>query len=204
MATKRPNPGDDDDKVGYGRPPKAHRFKPGQVANPKGRAASAGTSIREWVNSLAQRDLIEAQIRRIARDKRAPVTKRAAAERLLRTMESGDLADLEPYLDGSKTLEELRKSGVNTEVVKKAKARTWTNRDGVVIVERELELHDRSGVDFDRVCDRTDGRPTQRLEMQHHGNLGLRTVADGEAEAASLLSELRERFGIAPGASSTN
>lgn len=28
---------DDDDTVGYGRPPKNHRFKPGQSGNPKGR-----------------------------------------------------------------------------------------------------------------------------------------------------------------------
>src|SRR5690349_17919573 len=27
----------DDDKVGYGKPPKAHRFKKGQSGNPKGR-----------------------------------------------------------------------------------------------------------------------------------------------------------------------
>lgn len=28
---------DDDDDVGYGRPPKKHRFKPGQSGNPRGR-----------------------------------------------------------------------------------------------------------------------------------------------------------------------
>lgn len=28
---------DDDDEVGYGRPPKKHRFKPGQSGNPGGR-----------------------------------------------------------------------------------------------------------------------------------------------------------------------
>lgn len=30
-------PENDDDKVGYGKPPKEHRFKPGQSGNPKGR-----------------------------------------------------------------------------------------------------------------------------------------------------------------------
>ena len=29
--------GDDDDRVGYGRPPKHSRFKPGQSGNPRGR-----------------------------------------------------------------------------------------------------------------------------------------------------------------------
>lgn len=28
---------DDDDKVGYGRPPRKHQFKPGESGNPKGR-----------------------------------------------------------------------------------------------------------------------------------------------------------------------
>jgi hypothetical protein len=166
---------DDNEKVGYGRPPKAHRFKPGQVANPKGRAASAGTSIREWVNALAARELTELQVRRIARDKKAPLLKRAAAERMLRMVEAGDLADLEPYLDGSKTLAELRKAGINTEVVKKAKATRRTDEKGVEVETRELELHDRAGEEFDRICDRTDGRPTQRMEVE---GAGLPTVVE--------------------------
>lgn len=29
--------GDDDDKVGYGRPPRKYQFRPGQSGNPKGR-----------------------------------------------------------------------------------------------------------------------------------------------------------------------
>lgn len=40
----------DDAKVGYGRPPKASRFKPGQSGNPKGRAKgvkNASTIFRE-------------------------------------------------------------------------------------------------------------------------------------------------------------
>lgn len=32
---------DDDDKVGYGRPPKQYRFKPGRSGNPKGRPKGA-------------------------------------------------------------------------------------------------------------------------------------------------------------------
>ena len=146
-------------------PPAEHRFKPGQVANPRGRAASAGTTIREWLNVFCWKDLTEAQIRKIARDPKASWAKRAAAERALRTIEAGDLADLEPCLNGSKTLAELRGDGINTTVVKKAKARAYTTKQGAVTVEREVELHDRAGAEFDRVCDRTEGRPTQRMEM---------------------------------------
>lgn len=35
-ARKRPKP-DNDETVGYGHPPRAHQFKPGQSGNPRGR-----------------------------------------------------------------------------------------------------------------------------------------------------------------------
>lgn len=34
-------PSDDDEAVGYGKPPKEHRFKPGQSGNPRGRKKGA-------------------------------------------------------------------------------------------------------------------------------------------------------------------
>lgn len=43
----------DDDQVGYGRPPKAHQFKPGESGNPSGRrkgAKSEATILREILN----------------------------------------------------------------------------------------------------------------------------------------------------------
>lgn len=42
-----------DDDVGYGKPPRAHRFKPGQSGNPKGRpkgAKSEATILLELLN----------------------------------------------------------------------------------------------------------------------------------------------------------
>ena len=42
-------------------------------------------------------------------------------------------------------------------------------------------------------------RPEKYRESHHHvhdGSLGLRTVAEGTAEADALLSELRQRFGV--------
>jgi hypothetical protein len=178
-------------------PPVEYQFKPGESGNPRGRQ-SAGLSLKEWINAFATRELTAEQIRRIARDPKAPWTKRAAAERVLRTLEHGDLAEMEALLDGRQTLQELQAAGVNTEVIKKVKVRRKTLfSDGAAVgeeVEREVELHDRAGEDFDRICDRTEGRPKQ--SVTHDGDIGLRTPAEGATEAARLLADIRKRLGV--------
>jgi tRNA U55 pseudouridine synthase TruB len=136
-------------------PPPEYRWKPGQSGNPKGRT-TAGATIREWVNSIALDDLTESHVRAIARNREAPWTMRAAALRILRTLEQPDMADFAAVLKGEKTLDELRKAGINTEMVKSASIGTQGIR---------IELHDRSGEDFDRVVEKTDGKDTQRQEF---------------------------------------
>jgi hypothetical protein len=177
-------------------PPVEYQFKPGQSGNPMGRP-SAGATVREWINGMQHKT--EAELRRVATSPAAPCLKRAAAQILLRALEAGDLADFEPLLDGRQSLRELRDAGVNTEVVKKFKQKTRKvaaeDGDGVEeVVEREIELHDRAGEAFDRICDRTEGRPRQ--SVTHAGEVGLRTVEEGEAEAAALLAHLRMRLGV--------
>ena len=49
MATK-----DDDDRVGYRRPPKQTRFKPGQSGNPKGRPKHARNLKSEFLEELGE------------------------------------------------------------------------------------------------------------------------------------------------------
>lgn len=44
----------DDDRVGYKRPPKASRFKPGQSGNPKGRPKHARNLKTEFLEELSQ------------------------------------------------------------------------------------------------------------------------------------------------------
>lgn len=61
----------------------ATRWKPGQSGNPAGRK-SAGASVAEWYNALA--DAGDEEIARIARDKTAPVAKRAAARQWLQAI----------------------------------------------------------------------------------------------------------------------
>jgi len=41
---------DDDDRVGYGKPPKRTRFRPGQSGNPRGR--SRAVDFKDWENPI--------------------------------------------------------------------------------------------------------------------------------------------------------
>lgn len=150
-----------------------YNYKPGESGNPVGRR-SAGAYIKEWINSLIHHGLSEKELRDIRRDKSLPASKRIAAERILRAMESPDLADFDGVVDGQLSLRELRAGGVDTTVVKKNKTRTKTSPDGTVEVEREIELHDRSGSEFDRVMDRTEGKPAQEITVS--GSVDIRKV----------------------------
>jgi hypothetical protein len=165
--------------VGYKNPPSQYSFKPGQSGNPNGRP-TAGATLREWVNVLAAKNLSEKELRRLARDQKVPWPKRAAANRILRTLEVPDLADLEDVLTGDVTLKQAREQGLNTEVVKKMKVKTRyvLNRDGDAEkeIEREVELFDRAGVDFDRVTEHTDGRPAQGLHLSGEVNQTIKRV----------------------------
>jgi hypothetical protein len=143
-------------------------FPPGRSGNPAGRT-TAGAVVKEWLNAFAETKATERELRAIARDPSVEWAKRTAAERMIRTLEAGDLADFQPYLAGEKSLEELRAAGVNTELVKKAKVKVRTHDDGTTETEREVELFDRAGVDFDRVLDRTEGKPRQVMEIESAG-----------------------------------
>jgi hypothetical protein len=158
-------------------PSTVHRFKPGQSGNPAGRPA-LGASIREWMNIMGAQGLTEAALRAVSRDVKAPMPKRAAAIRLLRTLEVPDVADFEDLLTGDATLKSARKKGVRTDLIKKIKTRTRTvgmdaDENPIIEVERELELYDRSGEDFDRVVEQTDGRPRQTVGVQQEGKLDV-------------------------------
>jgi hypothetical protein len=143
-------------------PPVEHRFQPGRSGNPNGRPP-AGATLREWLNVLAQACHTEDEIRQVARDKRNPWPKRAAAERILRALEVGDLADFQPFLNGEASIKDLRAAGIRTEVVKRAKITAKG--------DREIELHDRAGADFDRVIHETAGDPPKMLALESDGDI---------------------------------
>ncbi len=128
-------------------------FAPGQSGNPKG-TRSAEAIINITINALMDADPGEDCLRRIAKDRTEGIQRRVAARRLLLMLEQADMTDFEPYLEGEANLRELRGNGVNTEVVKKVKTKRIITPQGEQMVEREIELHDRDGKEFDRVLDR--------------------------------------------------
>lgn len=126
-------------------PPAEHRFQPGWKGGP-GRP-SAGFTIREAINQFIFNGTSEQELRSIARGCTEKPSERIAAARILRAMETGDLADFMPVINGDKKLDELRKLGVNTEVVKKLKY----TKDGP-----EIELFDRAGEAMDALIGHTE------------------------------------------------
>lgn len=137
--------------VGAGKggivPPVEHRFALGNPGSP-GRPRSAGLTIREAINELILKEYTEHDLREIARDKRCKASRRIAAERILKAMEFGDLADFEPWLNGEMTMAQLKQAGLNTEAIKKAKI---GDKGG-----RELELHDRSRPEVELLINQTE------------------------------------------------
>lgn len=157
-----------------GAVPQAHGgylipVKPGEARNPKGRP-SAGATIREHINGMIQGDLSQGDLELVAQDQQLPAARRIAAQRILLAMEYGDQADFDDWLTGAKSLKDLKREGVNTAIVKKAKVKRTVTEFGES-VEREIELHSRSGEDVDRIFDRTEGKSIARVE--HSGDIGL-------------------------------
>lgn len=145
--------------------------------------------MREWINALAAQDVSEEDLRTLSKDPKCTWSKRTAANRMLRTLERGDIADFAGLLRGENNLEDLRAMGINTEVVKKLKQKTRIvpigNGATEEVIEREVELFDRAGVDFDRVCDRTVGKPNQTIQTE---DVTQRHEATDEEWLAHLLA----------------
>jgi hypothetical protein len=86
----RARPTSDDNDVGYGKPPRANQFKPGQSGNPKGRlkgAKSEATILHELLQQKIDLNhrgktrkitILEAILRRIAEDSLKGNTRSAA------------------------------------------------------------------------------------------------------------------------------
>lgn len=148
-----------------------HPFQPGQSGNPAGRPPNGGRSLRERCNDFLHQGLLEAQLVKIAKNKKAPPVDRAAAIRILRQIEDPDLADFTPLLTGKKSLSQLRATGVRTNTIKKFKQKSRMVPDGKdgyeEVIEREIELHDRSRDEFKLLVEQTDGTPEQTISVNN-------------------------------------
>ena len=153
-------------------PPPEYRWKPGQSGNPKGRP-SAGLAIVEWLNQM--QELPYDEIEAVAKDKKAPAAKRAAAIQWIDILTgSASLEDFEAYVNGKKTLKQLAESGVAVRRLKKAKVSTA--KDGAE--QREIELSDTPAHAIDRVLDRTQGKPAQAVQHTGKGGGGIRVIIE--------------------------
>ena len=68
-----------------------HVFKPGQSGTPKGRPASAGATIKEWLNTLGEKQ--ESDVRAVMKDESQPIAKRIAANMIMQALVDGDAFD---------------------------------------------------------------------------------------------------------------
>lgn len=146
--------------------------QPGQVLNPSGRKV-LGAYITECKNSLGDKlskgEIGWNDIREMARSGKG--NWRPAAVQMIQSVELPRMADYEPLLDGEMDARGLEKSGVDTTAIKKMKLKRreipQDNDDPPIVeYEREIELHNRSGEAFDRIMDRTVGKPAQSVTIQ--------------------------------------
>jgi hypothetical protein len=139
------------------------KFLLGHPPTSPGRPPNAGRSIKEYVNDFAAMELTEQELRMISKDTSMPWPKRSAAMRVLHSLESADISDFEPWLDGT-PMKDIRANGIDTAMIKKVRVKISPTQNGDC-VEREIELHDRGPGALRDILDYTDGKPKQSMDI---------------------------------------
>lgn len=80
MSTKNTNPGGDESKVGYGKPPIHSQFKPGHSGNPNGRPKKSGSIRKLVLDELDQKVTIREGSRTIKVSKSKAIAKQIVAQ----------------------------------------------------------------------------------------------------------------------------
>jgi hypothetical protein len=95
---------DDDDRVGYGKPPKRTRFKPGQSGNPRGR--SRAVDFKDWENPMQKYMLEPMTVTVKGKKEKMPVVDALMKTAIRRALE-GCTKHLKILIDGSGGLKAL-------------------------------------------------------------------------------------------------
>ena len=95
---------DDDDRVGYGKPPKRTRFRPGQSGNPRGR--SRAVDFKDWENPIQKYMLEPMTVTIKGKKEKVPVVDALIKTAIRRALE-GCTKHLKVLLDGSGGLKAL-------------------------------------------------------------------------------------------------
>jgi hypothetical protein len=95
---------DDDDRVGYGKPPKRTRFRPGQSGNPRGR--SRAVDFKDWENPIQKYMLEPMTVTIKGKKEKVPVVDALIKTAIRRSLE-GCTKHLKVLLDGSGGLKAL-------------------------------------------------------------------------------------------------
>jgi hypothetical protein len=127
---------DEDDRVGYGKPPKHTRFRPGRSGNPRGR--SRAVDFRDWENPIQKYmlELITVTIK--GKKEKVPVVDALIKTAIRRALE-GCTKHLKVLLDGSGGLKDLiqeqkrQKTKADEELIEQVRkeAEEWFRDEGL-------------------------------------------------------------------------
>lgn len=73
---------------------------------------------------------------------------------------------------------------------KKAAARVWLHAITTATTDKGTPI---AGPELDRICDRTEGKPKQSIDVNSNSTI---TVTEGASRAASLIDAIQSRLGI--------
>ena len=133
---------DDDDRVGYGKPPKRTRFRPGQSGNPRGR--SRAVDFRDWENPIQKYMLEQMTVTIKGKKEKVPVVDALIKTAIRRALE-GCTKHLKVLLDGS--------GGLKALIQEQKRQKTKADEEFIEQVRKEVEEWNRD----ERLGDETLG-----------------------------------------------